>query len=90
MLEHSIRQERLRRDRRALSAREAALYQIINRPMPRAERFAVLTEKWRNKGLNHEERAELLAIVAQLEGSHVERVEAVQRWIFSTKPIFLR
>ena len=78
-LEHEIRLERLRRDHRALSARETALYQVVNQPMPHAERFAVLTEKWQDEGLADDERAELLAIVTEREGCNAERVEAVQQ-----------
>jgi len=49
--------------RRGVPDEERRLLQIINRPMPDAERFSVLTEKWQDEGLSEDERAELLAIV---------------------------
>lgn len=78
-LEHSIRLERLRRVRRVGPDEERRLLKIINQPMPHAERFAVLTQKWQDEGLADEERTELLAIVTQREGQNAERVEAVGR-----------
>lgn len=78
-LEHSIRLQRLQRLGRGMPAEERRLLQIINDPMPHAERFLLLTEEWQDEGLSQEERAELLAIVAEREGRNVERVEAVLR-----------
>lgn len=78
-LEHSIRLERLRRTGRVVPEEERRLLHIVNRPMPHAERFGVLTEKWQDVGLTEDERAELLAIVSEREGLNAERVEAVGR-----------
>lgn len=78
-LEHSFRLERLRRTRRGLSIEETRLLKVINQPMPHAQRFADLTGKWQDEGLEDAERTELLAIVTEREGCNVDRVEAVQR-----------
>ncbi len=78
-LEHSLRLERLRRTQRGLSAEETRLLKIINQPMPHAQRFADLTQKWQDEGLEDHEHTELLSIVTQREGLNVERIEAVQR-----------
>ena len=78
-LEDSIRLERLRRTTRVIPEAERRLLRIINEPMPEGERHAVLLEKWQDEGLSEDERAEMLEIVMQREGSHVERVEAVMQ-----------
>lgn len=78
-LEQSFRLERIRRRAPDVPAEERRLLHFINQPMPHAERFAILTEKWQDEGLSEEERAELLAIVTEREGQNAERVEAAGR-----------
>lgn len=78
-LEVALRREKGRRKPNVLSSEETRLYEIINRPAPHAERFAVLTQKWEEEGLAEEERGELMGLVSQRESLNVERVEAVQR-----------
>ena len=78
-LEHSIRLRRIQMAARLGEAEELRLLKIINRPMPHAERYAVLTEKWQDEGVDEEERAELLSIVYEREGQNAERIEAVGR-----------
>ena len=45
-LEAALRREKGRRKPNVLSREETRLHEIINQPMPQAERFAVLTQKW--------------------------------------------
>ena len=76
-LEDSIRLERLRRTKRTLSARETALFKVINQPMPGVERHQQLTPLWEAGKLSEDERAELLAIIETREELNAQRVEAV-------------
>ena len=62
-LEDSIRLEQLRRTKRTLSARETALFKVINQPMPGVERHRQLTPLWEAGKLSKDERAEPLAII---------------------------
>jgi len=78
-LEVALRREKARRKGRVLSADETRLLQIVNQPMPSAQRFAVLSQKWEDEGLSDDERAELGAIVEAREIQNVERVMAVQQ-----------
>ena len=78
-LEHSIRLERLRRNRNTLSSVETRLYEIINQPMPGAERFRELESLWEAGTLSDEERAELLDIVEAREELGARRLEAVRQ-----------
>ena len=78
-LEHSIRLERLRRSHRGLSAEETRLFEIINQPMPRIERFRELEPFWEAGTLSDDERAELLEIVEAREILSAERIDAVRQ-----------
>ena len=76
-LEMALRREKLRRCGNVLSAAETRLFEIINQPMPGAERFRELEPSWEAGTLSDEERAELLEIVEAREEINARRLNAV-------------
>ncbi len=76
-LEAALRREKGRRKGHVLSAQETLLFEIINQPMPEAERFRQLEPSWEAGTLSESERAELLQIVEEREEVNARRVAAV-------------
>ena len=78
-LEVALRREKGRRKGRVhvLSLEETQLFEIINQPMPGAERFRQLEPLWKAGTLSEPERAELLQIIEEREEVNARRVEAV-------------
>ena len=75
----TLRFERLRRVGEIASDEELRWLEVINRPLARAPRFSVLTEKWENDGLTGEEKTELQSILSEREAQNAERADAVQQ-----------
>ncbi len=79
VIEAAARRQQGRHRSDVLSAPETRLYEIINQPMPSAERFRELEPSWEAGTLSDDERAELLEIVEAREEISAQRLDAVRQ-----------